>query len=1021
MNFIENIWNYKDSGRAAIVFGEEIHSYKSLIGNALRFACHLKNEHISRVIIKTGRSPSAVTAALGVMFSGGVFAFLAESTPQEYVNSAAADLETDCIIGDDVDFNAYPQAADDFKPELRDYNEPVCAVFTSGSTGSSKGALLTYRALCETVEWQTEYMKLPSCSHTGSYAEFSFIAAFWELWYPLANGFTLFLTDRKTRLDVRMLCGFIEQNYISYIFLPPDVAEIFTGVYEGGALRFLRVAGGRLRSCGEPRGYEILYSLGMSENAGSVTFNSIKTAISENIPIGKPFGKTEVYLIEGEMCLSGPSLFAGYAGRSELTAKCLVPNPNANGRALYAKMYMSGDLAERDNDGNLIYKGRQDWIVKINNVKTNPLEIERVILSNEHVREAAVLPFERSGGGAFLACFYVGGIETEPLAAFAKDRLLPTSLPSVFVKMQSLPKNSNGKTDHSKLLLPAQTANGDNSPLTGAEKTFAEAFERILGLPAGTVGAEDSFVHLGGNSLGMMRLQAKLMKTAGLSLRYSDIFSAQTPRKIALLKAADKRDFSAAKPLPGVPYPLTAPERQMWLLWRTNQDNGRYTVRIRCDFEGEIDRKKAESALAELTRKNPSLCSYYKQNGEVSARYFAENNIAFSECERKSFDLNKSPLFAATLNESSLIFTAHHIIADAAAMRVLMEDFWIIYGGGTPEPAEAFHALELLESKTDFTGSADEEFWAGELHGFHFDPLPEEITQPEEKAARESVIAFSADECEILKSIAAKAHVTLFILFTAAAAKLMSLISGSGTVCIGVPVSGRDLPQTIRTVGMLVRTLPLVTETNVDFSEIITRVNERFTGAFAHQHYPFERMNERFGARYDCMVNLIPLPRQLKNVCGLNPRIIRGGYPAPPAKLVIDLREEALGFSALFTYDSFKDETAANWVDAFRAILFGQTPNHIIIPQKSENHEKPEETALESGYSAEFSEIWTEILGVNPGNFYEAGGTSLKAIQIEEAMLLRGLYISAADILRLQDFSAIAGCITPAEDIDWEA
>jgi non-ribosomal peptide synthetase component F len=1125
MNFIENILKFRDSDRTAMVHGSEInptanscvnisegflrqdfvvgnalclaneldavsgekrpafdardcrrinsYSYKAVIENALRFACYLENEHISRVVIKTGRSPGAVTAALGVMFSGGVFAFLSDMTPQEHIDSAAADLGAACIVGDDLDFNDYPPA--DFVPKSRDFGEAVCAVFTSGSTGRPKGALLTYRGLCETIKWQTEYMRLPEFTNTASYAEFSFIASFWEIWYPLANGFTLHFADRKTRLDIRLLCDFVERNSIAYMFLPPDVAEMFTTIYKGGALRFLRVAGGRLRSCGEPRGYEILYSLGMSENSGSVTFTGIKTALSGDIPIGKPFGATEVYLIDGEMCVSGPSLFAGYAGREDLTSAALLPNPHARGRDLYARMYMSGDLAEWDGEGNLIYKGRRDWIVKINNVKTNPLETERVILSSEQVSEAVVLPMEQGDGAAFLACFYVGEIETEPLAAFAREKLLPTAVPSIFVKMPALPKNSNGKIDRAKLVLPSGENGGNSKAISAAEQVVAAAFEKILGKAAGTVGAEDGFISLGGSSLGMMRLQAELMVSAGLELRYSDIFTAQTPRRIAALNTAGQQQpaFAEAKPLYGKAYPLTAPERQMWLLWRTCQDNGRYTLRIRCDFDGELDRPKAEAALADLVKKNPILCSYYAQEQDNPVRYFAENTIAFSDFVPESFDLRESPLFAAALNGRSIVFTAHHIIADAAAMRIMMEDFWVFYGGGVPESGLQFHNLELREAATDFTDSPDEVFWANELSSFTYSPLPDEKSAGETKNLYEQedlrgfareffaeqdgrrasslcgltrrttqlcgklaaktredsvrtcsntfVLPFSAEECEKLKAIAAKANVTLFIMFTAAAAKLTALICGSDAACIGVPVSGRDMPQTVRTVGMLVRTLPLVIPTGGDFTETVKAANERFAKAFAHQNYPFERMNEKFGARYDVMVNLIPLPQKLTNTGGLNPRIIRGGYPAPPTKLVIDLREEEQGFSAVFTYDSFKDETAENWADSFKAILFGQTPEGLIIPEKADEAHESEETALQSGNNNELSAVWRGILGAEEGNFYELGGTSLKAIQIEEAMLLNGWFISAADILRLQEFSAIAKVVTPAEDIDWEA
>ncbi len=111
----------------------------------------------------------------------------------------------------------------------------------------------------------------------------------------------MFMENEDTRHDLFKLQSYIESNDISYMFLPPNVAEVFTKTYEGSSLKYLRVAGGRLKSCGEPSGrYEILYSLGMSENGGSVTFKPIRRAMSGDIPIGTAWNQTEIYLV-GEM------------------------------------------------------------------------------------------------------------------------------------------------------------------------------------------------------------------------------------------------------------------------------------------------------------------------------------------------------------------------------------------------------------------------------------------------------------------------------------------------------------------------------------------------------------------------------------------------------------------------------------------------------------------------------------------------------------------------------------------------
>jgi acyl-coenzyme A synthetase/AMP-(fatty) acid ligase len=990
MDFLKSLINLKYCQSNAIIDGIKAMSYSSLVENAMRFASYLNSRDYGNVIIKTARSQNAIISAIGVMLSGGVFAFLSDNTPEEYLQSAKEDLGADLVVDDNINFSDFPMPDTDYKPVGKRYSDVVCAVFTSGSTGKPKGALLTYKALCETIRFQTEYMKLPDGSHTGSYAQFGFIASFWELWFPLANGFTLFLADKKTTHDTSLLIDFIDKNNLSYIFLPSSVAEIFTEIYKGGALRFLRVAGGRLSSCGKPCGYEILYSLGMSENSGSVTLLKINEAKISQIPLGKAFDDTEIYLIDGEIAVSGPKLFVGYAGQKALTDKFLVPNPNSHGRENYAKMYLSGDLAELDANGNYIYKGRKDWILKIGDIKTNPLETERIILENKDVKEAAVIPITRTGNDVFIACFFTGDISEEDLADYAKEKLIPTSIPSFFVKLNALPRTANGKIDRKLLKLPEMEKNPTgNTDMTETEGVIASAFEEILSLEKGFVSGTDSFFALGGNSLGLMRLQALLYKKYSLDFFYSDLLAAQTPRNTSLLKTNIKT-IAATEPKLNTPYPLTAPERQMWLLWRTGQDNGRYKVSIRCDFDGEIDKDKAEISLEKLIQKNPALSSVYaEENGEIS-RYFSDEKITFSDTEPSLFDLKNGPIFAAKLYENSIVFTAHHIIADAAAMRVMMEDFWALYNGETTESAASLHDIEIYESALDY--SVDKAFWKSKLDNFKYIPLPDENEE-----------YFSNEKSEEIKTRINETDIksfTLFSIFTAAVAEHISKITQSKKVCIGVPLSGRNLPETIRTIGMLVRTIPLYISVSDDFTETVKDVSDYLQNAIIHQNYPFELMNENFGVRYDVMVNFIPLARELPqnfNDNGLSPRIIRGSYPALPVELVCDLREEENGFSVVFIYEKSQSQTLENLE------LKTQIDDTEVLQ------------------IADFKSVWKAFLGRDEGNFYEIGGTSLKAIQIEEAMLMKGHYISAADILRYKDFTDIIKLITPASEIDWEA
>ncbi len=324
-------------------------------------------------------------------------------------------------------------------------NEIACAVFTSGSTKQPKGAVLEHRAIDEMLFWQTSYMKPDGFSATAAYAPFGFIAALWELFFPLANGLTLHILGEAVRRDLIALERYIEANAVSYLFLPPNIAELFTRSYPGGALKYLRVAGGRLRSCAQPRGYELMYHLGMAENGGSVTFSPIREAMSGDIPIGKPWNRTNIELDgeTGEMLVSGPSLFRGYLSRPDETA-----------RRLTGGKYRSGDVARYNQYGELIHIGRSDWAVKIRDMLVNPEQVEAALMCCDGVADCCVT----SEDGA-LTAWVAGAAEAGALKEQLTARLPEYMIPSEFVFPERLPRGQNGKVDR-KALVKAQKKRG---------------------------------------------------------------------------------------------------------------------------------------------------------------------------------------------------------------------------------------------------------------------------------------------------------------------------------------------------------------------------------------------------------------------------------------------------------------------------------------------------------------------------------------------------------------------------------
>jgi acyl-coenzyme A synthetase/AMP-(fatty) acid ligase len=184
----------------------------------------------------------------------------------------------------------------------------------------------------------------------------------------------------------------------------------------------------------------------------------------EQIPIGKACANTEVFLvdassrevrdqgIESELFASGKSVAAGYWGNPEATAQAFVVDPrNRNPQTVYR----TGDIAKRDTDGNLIFIGRRDDMVKSRGYRIELGEIESVIHEHPHVLEAAVIAIADDMIGNRIKAFAVPHPERALTAEEVRrhcSKYLPKYMVPEAVEMRaSLPRTSTGKIDKTAL------------------------------------------------------------------------------------------------------------------------------------------------------------------------------------------------------------------------------------------------------------------------------------------------------------------------------------------------------------------------------------------------------------------------------------------------------------------------------------------------------------------------------------------------------------------------------------------
>ncbi|MFD9459058.1 phosphopantetheine-binding protein, partial [Streptomyces sp. NPDC059985] len=264
-------------------------------------------------------------------------------------------------------------------------------------------------------------------------------------------------------------------------------------------------------------------------------------------PLGRPLPGVRLHVLderggllpagsEGELYIGGNGLARGYSARPELTARAFLPDPFTD--APDARMYRTGDRARWRADGQLEFLGRADDQVKIRGYRIEPAEVEAALTAHPAVGRAAV----QVRDGRRLIAYAVlrpaagQGSGAAPRAGELREHLalrLPAFMvPDAVVLLDTLPLTVNGKLDTAALPDPAGTATaGYLAPRTDAEALVVDLWQEVLGLPR--VGVLDDFLALGGDSLLVTRVAARIRSGVGLGLSIRDVFESPTPAALA--------------------------------------------------------------------------------------------------------------------------------------------------------------------------------------------------------------------------------------------------------------------------------------------------------------------------------------------------------------------------------------------------------------------------------------------------------------------------------------------------------
>lgn len=547
--------------RPALVFGEEVITYRELDRRADRFAASLARRGVgpgAGVGLCLERSPRAVAAILGTLKAGAAYVPLDPGDPPQRRALLAREAALDLVYGE----TGWEAPPDGPGPGPR-FPEAAYVMFTSGSTGPPKGVVVTHRNVVRLVRG-TDYAALGPDEVLLQMAPLTFDASTFEIWGALANGATLVLWPQR-EIDLRVLRPVIERHGVTTLWLTASLlhAVVRTDLRALAPLRQLLAGGDVLRPDDVARVRRAVPDLRIVNGYGpteATTFSCcyvVPPALLAPgpIPIGRPIANTTAYVLDerlepapigvpGELYIGGDGVAVGYVNAPELTAARFLPDPwgERGGR-----LYRTGDRVRWRADGQLEYLGRIDRQVKVRGYRVEPAEVETAISSLTGVREAAVTTPEDPSGGRRLHAFVVvdGDVRVADLRAALASRLPAWMIPSGFTLLDRLPTTSGGKTDYASLPPPEasrEDVHEPTRPRDELESALLEIWELVLGRRG--IGTQDDFFELGGHSLLAMQVAARIEERLGVAVPLERLFDATTVAALARVVEATARTGS---------------------------------------------------------------------------------------------------------------------------------------------------------------------------------------------------------------------------------------------------------------------------------------------------------------------------------------------------------------------------------------------------------------------------------------------------------------------------------------------
>ncbi|NEQ66989.1 MAG: amino acid adenylation domain-containing protein [Symploca sp. SIO2D2] len=349
-----------------------------------------------------------------------------------------------------------------FESPVQDADELAYILYTSGSTGKPKGVCISHRNAMAFIRWAAEELKAQPTDRFSNHAPFHFDLSVLDIYVAFLAGACVYIIPEGMAYIPQRLVSLLVRESITVWYSVPSAlilmmqhgrlfeaqnlalrAVLFAG--ESFPIKYLR----RLRQYWSSIKLLNLYGPTETNVCTYYEVHDISPERKEPVPIGQACCGNRIWAVkddgtvakadeEGELMVSGPTVMIGYWRQPQ----------QGN------KPYATGDIVRLQSDGNYLYIGRRDHLVKVRGFRVEIGEIEATLLLHSNLSESAVI-VTGQGSEAYLVAFLVSHVNPPPSLLKVKQHCA-LHLPRYMIVdkiryVQALPRTRNGKIDRGEL------------------------------------------------------------------------------------------------------------------------------------------------------------------------------------------------------------------------------------------------------------------------------------------------------------------------------------------------------------------------------------------------------------------------------------------------------------------------------------------------------------------------------------------------------------------------------------------